>query len=201
LHSAKVIDRKIWEKEQIMTQIHANQKLAINREICVTKEGTPVSGVEILRVASNGTFIQGTTNDQGIWEYTDPFSGTVTFMTGASGISGNYVVMQPNDWKGKLNIPVQDKPNGGSIIIRQDSGEIPGLKGAINPIRDTAGRTYIYGNNISFSEVPEQPFRFVIGEPFTATDALNNIFELTILAILGRSSLVRYTLVEPSPLT
>ena len=43
-------------------------------------------------------------------------------------------------------------PGGGSAIFSEAVGELPGIEGTLNPIRDTLDRTYLYASNIAINE-------------------------------------------------
>jgi hypothetical protein len=125
----------------------------------------------------------------------------VTLLAAAPGLAGAVkFVTAASDWLGELAVTIADLVDGGSVIVPEGTGSIPGLVGRLNPIRDSLGRTYVYGDNLSFEESSEQPYNFAVDHAFMVSDALGNRFELTVLAILGRTSLLRYRRVAESPL-
>lgn len=131
----------------------------------------------------------------------DPYPGTITLLAAADGLAGAVqLVTAARDWLDDLTLEIAALEEGGSIIVPEGTGTIPGLEGTLNPIRDSLGRTYIYGTNLSFEESPEQPFNFLLEQAFSASDAFGNRFEVTVLAILGRTSLLRYRRLQFSPL-
>ena len=81
---------------------------------------------------------------------------------------------------------------GGSILFPQAAGHLPGLRGRLNPIRDTSDRTYLYADNIAIEEGRQQPVPFWFGKPMRLTDAFGSELSVTIIDIIGRSSLVQY---------
>jgi hypothetical protein len=157
-------------------------------------------GVEVLRLAANGTYLEGQTSGDGLWKFEDFYPGTVTLLTAAIGWSGSMQVMEESEWPDPLRLVMDPLPAGGSIIIRRGSGTVPPLSGRLNPIRDSLGRTYIYGDNISFADSPDQPFAFKEGKPFRAEDASEAVVDLTVVVTLGKTSLIRYRLLARSPL-
>lgn len=176
-------------------------RVVADRTVTLVGENSrPLPGIHVVRVASNGTYLEGRTNEAGEWSFSDPFSGTVTLLAAGEGLAGVVAVMEDADWDGPLELRVISLASGGSLIIRQGTGHVPGLSGRLNPIRDTHGRLYIYGDNLSFNESSQQPFHFSLDMPFSAVDATGATFELTVLAILGHTSLIRYKLVAASPL-
>jgi hypothetical protein len=162
--------------------------------------GQPVVGIGVARVASNGTYLHGKTDENGVWSFADPFQGTVTILVGGDGYTAETETLEASAWDGERVAVVKKMADGGSIIFPSSTGNVPGLAGSLNPIRDTNNRTYIYARNISIDDSSFQPARFEVGRPFTAEDARGNRFSLTIKVILGRTSLIEYQLLQPSPL-
>ena len=82
-------------------------------------------------------------------------------------------------------------------FFRKTCGQIPGLKGSLNPIRDNLDRTYLYASNIAINQGQQQPVHFVLGEDLRLTDV--NGIEITarIVEIVGRSALVEYLPFNP----
>jgi hypothetical protein len=112
-------------------------------------------------------------------------------MVGAVGWSAAAATYPPGQWVGEKKATVSPTATGGSLII-QSTGFIPGLQGRLNPIRDTLGRTYIYADNISINGSTAQPFSFELGKPMHAVDAAGHKFVITIIDILGRTTLLQY---------
>ncbi|MDE2841403.1 MAG: toll/interleukin-1 receptor domain-containing protein, partial [Chloroflexota bacterium] len=81
---------------------------------------------------------------------------------------------------------------GGSVIFAEATGYIPGIKGRLNPIRDSHERTYLYAASIAINEGMQQPVHFVPGEVLRVTDADGSEILVRIVAIVGRSALVEY---------
>jgi hypothetical protein len=185
-----------------MTEVGASfSKIVADRVVeILDTDGNPVAGVGMARIASNGTYIVGVTAEDGRWSFTEVFLGTTTVLAAAEGWGGAFKVLEDADWTSPLPLQMEALHGGGSIIFERGTGEVPGLQGRLNPIRDMHGRTYIYGDNISFEDSAEQPYQFLPGAGFMATDAAGNVFELIVLVILGRTSLICYRQVQESPL-
>ena len=99
------------------------------------------------------------------------------------------------DWipaKGELAIEMQRLHDGGSAIFSEATGNIPGLSGYLNPIRDTRDRTYLYASNIAINEGQPQPVHFIFGEDLRLTDTHGKELSVRIVAIIGRSALIEY---------
>ncbi|MCY4241948.1 MAG: hypothetical protein OXD36_09420, partial [Rhodobacter sp.] len=74
----------------------------------------------------------------------------------------------------------------------QRTGQVPGLRGRLSPIRDTSDRTYLYADNIAIEEGRQQPVPFRTGKPIRLTDAHGAECSVTIVDIVGQSSLIEY---------
>lgn len=162
--------------------------------------GARLPDASVTRVASNGTYLSGVTDQDGEWSFGDPFRGTSTVLVSAAGFAGDFEVLEDNQWSHPTVLKMETLTDGGSIIFQQGTGFIPGLDGRLNPIRDSLSRLYIYGDNLSFDERPDQPYNFVPGQEFTASDARGVVMGLTVLTTLGRMSLLRYRTIAESPL-
>ena len=57
--------------------------------------------------------------------------------------------------------------NGGSVVIPEQTGHLPGLTGWVNPILDNLDRMYLYATNVAIDEGRRQPVHFKLGD---ATD-------------------------------
>ena len=99
--------------------------------------------------------------------------------------------------EGELTIELEPLPGGGAVILSEDNGRIPGLRGSLNPKRDPLDRTYLYASNIAINQGQQQPVHFVPGEDLRLTDV--NGVEMTgrIVEIVGRSALVEYRPFKP----
>ena len=91
-----------------------------------------------------------------------------------------------------LAIDLDVLPEGGSVIFPEATGHLPGLKGRLNPIRDTHDRTYLYASNIAINEGEQQPVHFIPGEELQLTDAEGTELRVRIVDIVGRSVLIEY---------
>ncbi len=160
--------------------------------ILVHHSGNPLPGVEILVLFPNKTWNSATTDENGnaqIDLHTTHLPMTV-FAAAPS-----FAAHLENDWmpaKGGLTIEMKSLQEGGSIIFPEATGNIPGLSGYLNPIRDTRDRTYLYASNIAINEGQQQPVHFILGEDMRLTDARGKELMIRIVAIVGQSVLIEY---------
>ena len=98
--------------------------------------------------------------------------------------------------KGGLVIELEPLKLGGATIFTKGEGQIPGLRGSLNPIRDTLNRTYMYADNIAIDEGKQQPVLYQVGRPVRLTDSRGAEMLITIQDIIGKSSLIEYSSIK-----
>ena len=106
-----------------------------------------------------------------------------------------YAAHIERDWMPRaqaLAVELERLAAGGSVIFPEATGCLPGLRGRVNPIRDTADRTYLYASNIAVNEGQPQPVHFLPGEELRLADADGDELWVRIVEIVGRSALVEY---------
>ncbi len=160
--------------------------------VTVHSEGEPLSGVDVLALFPNKTWQRETTDDAGeavLNLYTEHLPMTV--FAAAPGYGGGL----EREWtpnQGGLLMELNRLSNGGASIFPQATGSLPGLRGRLNPSRDTSDRTYLYADNIAIEEGRQQPVHFRLGEPMKLTDSFGYELSVTIIEIIGRSTLLEY---------
>ena len=71
-----------------------------------------------------------------------------------------YCAHLEHDWtpaERMLHVDLDTLPGGSAVIFPEATGEVPGLAGRLNPIRDTLDKTYLYTSNIAINEGETQP--------------------------------------------
>lgn len=160
--------------------------------ILVHYSGNPLSGVELLALFPNKTWKKATTNENGQAQvdlHTTHLPMTV--FAAAPGFAAHL----ENNWvpaKGGLALEMQSLQDGGSVIFSNAIGNIPGLSGYLNPIRDTQDRTYLYASNIAINAGQQQPVHFILGEDLHLTDADGEELMVRVIAIMDKSVLLEY---------
>ena len=160
--------------------------------ISVRSEGRPLPGTDLLLLFPNKTWKRATTDEQG--EAAVDLHTTTLPMTVFASAPGQAAYLE-RDWipsERALAIDLDALPEGGSVILPEGTGNLPGLKGRLNPIRDTLDRTYLYASNIAIDAGKQQPVNFIPGEKLQLTDAEGTGLRVRIVDIVGRSALVEY---------
>lgn len=165
--------------------------------ITVRASEQPLADAEALVLFPNKTWRQATTDTLGeaiVGLHTVDLPMTV--FVAARGFAAHC----EQEWmpsEGALAVELKPLPDGGAVIFPEATGSLPGLKGRLNPKRDTLDRTYIYASNIAINQGEQQPVHFLPGEDLRLTDADGTEMLVRIVDIVGRSALVEYRPFEP----
>ena len=171
-------------------QEHSPARTVVN--VRSADAGEPLAGVDVLALFPNDTWKRATTDEHGE-AILDLHSShlPMTVFAATTGFSARV----RHDWmpaEGRLTLALDALPGGGAILIPEDTGALPGLRGRLNPIRDALDRTWLYASNIAVNQGQPQPVHFIPGEDLRLTDADGNERWARIVAVTGRSSLVEY---------
>lgn len=160
--------------------------------ITVRSDGRPLPGADLLALFPNKTWKRATTDEAG--EAAVDLHTTHLPMTVFAAAPG-YAAHLEREWvpsSRALTIELKSLKEGGSVIFPEATGYLPGLKGRLNPIRDTHDRTYLYASNVAINEGEQQPVNFIPGEDLRLTDADGTAFLVRIVDIAGRTTLLEY---------
>jgi hypothetical protein len=167
-----------------------------NTDLTITvhsDSGQPVSGAQVLTVAPNGTYVDGLADAEGIATLRLPARQLVTVYAAHS--ASVPALILNHDPARDLDVILPRAAGVGSLIFSAGTGYVPGLTGRLNPIRDGVGETdrhYLYADNISINNQSHQPCPFAPGQPLALEDAQGARAIVTILSVIGRSSLIRF---------
>ena len=161
--------------------------------VTVHHEGGPVASADVLVLFPNKTYKQGVTNDHG--EASVELHATDLPMT-VFVAAGGFRAHVERDWvpaEGGLAVHLRRRPRGGAVIFPEATGQIPGLRGRLNPIRDPLDRACLYASNIAINRGEVQPVHFLFGEEMQLTDSEGAEMAVRVMAIVGRSALLEYS--------
>ena len=152
----------------------------------------PISNVDVLVLFPNGTWKRSTTDERGEAHIEMHARNLpLTVFAAAEGFAGQI----ERDWmpaERTLSLELKRLASGGAVIFPEATGDLPRLRGRLNPIRDVHDRTYLYTSNIAINDGQPQPVHFVLGEELHLTDADGNELLARIVDVVGRSALVEY---------
>lgn len=155
--------------------------------------GRPMAGAQVLAVAANGTYVNAIADEGGAATLRLPVRRLVTVYAAHS--TAAPALVNDHDPANDLDVTLPRAAGVGSVILEAGTGHVPGVTGRLSPIRDSAGgvdRYYLYADNISIDDQPEQPYYFTPGQPLALEDAQGNRAVVTIVELIGRSSLIRF---------
>ena len=161
-------------------------------DIFVHRNGMPIPKVDLLVMFPNKTLEWGYTDENGNAQIDLHLTHLpMTVFAAAPGFAAHL----EHNWvpaEGELKFEIQSLHDGGSVIFSNATGDIPGLTGRLNPVRDNRDRTYLYASNIAINEGKPQPVHFFIGEDLHLTDEKGKEFIVRIVEIFGKSVLLEY---------
>lgn len=165
---------------------------AIRATVLVSLHGRRLEGAQVLALFPNNTWKHATSDWRGearIELHSDHLPMTVL----AAGTGLRAAVVE--GWvpkEGSLSIDLAPLADGGSIIIRESDGELPGLLGSVRPIRDRLDRTYLYASNIAINCGLQQPVPFSFNDEIRLTDSDGRELFVRIANVTGRCSVLEY---------
>ena len=187
-------DFRLVDEAELILSIPAAQLISTptTAVISVRSIGKPLANAVVLALFPNKTWKQAVTdaNGEAVVNLHSTHLPMVVFASAqgfAAGMEQDWIPAQR-----PLALEMKPMPGGGSAILREVTGHIPGLSGRLNPIRDTLDRTYLYASNIAINQGRQQPVHFTLGEELRLTDAEGREVMLCVVNIVGRSALLEY---------
>ena len=160
--------------------------------ITIRHAGTaqPLPGVNVLMLYPNRTYREARTDAFGRAEFVLYARLPMTVLCAAKGFAAHVTRdYQPGE---SLEVRMDPVPDGGSLIIADRTGRLPGIRGRLNPIIDTLDRTYLYADNVAINDGETQPVRFALNEPVRLTDSLGTSATLWFREVAGASCVFDY---------
>lgn len=167
--------------------------LGSSPRISLSANGRPVEGADVLVLFPNSTWKRERSDQLGDASFQlHSIHLPMTVFVAADGFMAHLEC----DWtpaECELHIDLTPLRDGGAVIFPKATGNIPGLAGRLNPIRDRLDRTYLYADNIAINGGHQQhPVAFEFGEELHLMDAEGAERVVRVIEIRGRSALVEY---------
>ena len=166
----------------------------IQGEVSVTAGGRPVSGATVLALYPNKTWMIEETDSFGRVQFGFHSEVPITVFCAAPAHRAHV----ERDWRppAPLSVELEALANGGSMVIPERTGHLPGLTGRLNPVLDNLDRMYLYATNVAIDEGRQQPVHFKLGEAMRLTDMHGAEWLVRFVEMIGNSSVLEY---EPAP--
>ena len=166
----------------------------IQSEVSVTAGGRPLGGATVLALYPNKTWMMEETDPFGRVRFGFHSEAPITVFCAAPA----HRARVERSWRppSPLSVELAALANGGSMVIPERTGHLPGLTGRLNPILDKLDRMYLYATNVAIDEGRQQPVRFKLGEAMRLTDVHGAEWLVRFVEMIGNSSVLEY---EPPP--
>lgn len=158
--------------------------------------GQPLRDVHVLMVYPNKTFREARTDAFGHADFELYAKLLMTVFCAAHGFAAQVVSdWRPGDGSGPASdVQMRPVPDGGSVIFPDRTGHVPGLRGRLNPIRDSLDRLYVYADNVAVNAGIAQAVHFRLDESLQVTDAHGTSVTVRFREVIGTSSVLDYAL-------
>ena len=150
----------------------------------------PLPGVHVLMIYPNKTYREARTDTFGHADFVLHTRLPMTVLCAAPGFSAS--VASGHEPDGPLELDMQPAPHGGSLIIANRSGHLPGIEGRLCPMLDTLDRSYLHTDNVAVNDGQPQPVRFNLNEPVRLTDSMGACATLWFREMVGASCVFDY---------
>ena len=164
--------------------------IAARVKILHDETGEPLQGIHVLLIYPNRTCLEGRTDAFGHADFELYARLPVTVLCAAPGYRARVV----NDYLPDEPLELRMKPaaDGGSFIIANRSGHLPGIRGRLTPMLDSLDRTYLSADNVAINDGLQQPVQFRIDEAVRLTDSMGASATLWFREMRGSSSVFDY---------
>ena len=152
--------------------------------------GDPLQGIHVLLIYPNKTYREERTDAFGHTDFELHARLPMTVLCAAPGFMASVTTNHAAD--GPLDVRMRPAPNGGSQIMANRSGHLPGIQGRLNPKLDSLDRTYLFADNVAINDGLQQPVHFNLNEPVRLTDSLGAGATLWFREMLGSSCVFDY---------
>lgn len=156
-----------------------------------------ISGAQVVVMYPNGVRAAGTTGEDGV-AVLDLYSTELpVIVLAAAARYGSYTELWDASC-GSLDVALPPLPRGGSLILPDGSGRLPGLRGSLRVREDDAGRATVSGDLVIQGGAPH-PVHFTRGEDLHLRDAEGNQLLVRVAAFFDPAAVLEYRAPPGSP--
>ena len=149
----------------------------------------PLPDTHVLLVFPNRTYRAARTDLFGHADFLLYARLPVTVLCAATGFMAKVAYDHPFD---PIALRMRPAPNGGSLIIADQTGHLPGIQGRLHPMLDDLDRAWLYAGTVAINDGASQPVRISLNEPVHLTDSLGARATLWFREMIGASCVFDY---------
>ena len=194
LAGSEPVFEPVGEREFKVTLPAASPPLpdGLATRVSVRRAGTgkPLRDVHVVALYPNKTFLEAHTDAFGHADFDLYAELPLTIMCAAPGLRAH--VERGHRGGGPLEVEMRAAEHRGSMIIADQTGHMPGIKGRLNPILDDLDRSYLYAHNVAVNDGRQQPVYFALNEPVRLTDSLGARATLWFREMVGSTFVFDY---------
>ncbi len=151
----------------------------------------PLQDVNVLILYPNNTYLEAQTDTRGRVEFVVHSKLPMMVFCAADGymahVERGYIPGR------QLEISMRPLQEGGSQIITNHSGHLPGIQTRLYPTIDAYGRAYLYADSAMINEGQSPPVRFELNEPVRLRDVHGTRITVWFREMLGDSCIFDYS--------
>lgn len=165
------------------------------RKICaisVTSRGKPINDADVLVTLPGGKSVRTTTDSDGVGHVEVPAPGfPFTVFAARHGVSA----CARHGWvpaQGTLAMRPDMLRDGGSVILHERQGSLPGLRGNLEFSRDSQGEILLHAHGFSVCDERTQPIGLDPGNTVRVVDQVGRSATVRLVDMAGRAVLLEY---------
>ena len=149
----------------------------------------PLPDAHVLLIYPNRTYREAHTDPSGHADFLLYARLPVTVLCAAKGFRAEVAYVHPFE---PIEVRMRPAPDGGSLIIANQAGHLPGIRGRLHPVLDELDRTWLHADTLAINDGASQPVRINLNEPVDLTDSLGVRATLWFREMVGTSCVFDY---------
>ena len=185
LNNDQIFFTKRWSK---LTNLMSPKPFIFTIKLINDKDET-VKNAKIVLIASNSTYLEGLTDDNGLAHFVMRVKKEYTVLVSHHEYPA--VILKDINPKDDIEIVLEEQNRGGSLIINK-TGSISGFTGVFRPFITNATKLSLIADNIAIEGGKSQLFDFELNKSFLIEDSDGKVLHLTFRFFQGTIALVDY---------